>query len=338
MDTTPDEQIAAFTRLFRGRADAYGAWNGAAIREPLTTDHFRKHLTSNAADNWIGVYPHLGASSDNHVSWGCIDIDGADFPKHGARDNPDYNRKEPLWHDWPAMAELAYNLAASLKFKKVNAWTEATRNGIHVWVFPEDGLVPAATMRRALMAACQVCDYSPKEVNPKQETLPPGKLGNYVRLPYPAALIDPYEWEERYFFPWDDPDGCHPHGLGRYNLQTFLAHVTTTTTKALEDVARLWTPPTVEHIIDVNAGLEAEQYLPMLGGLAYTIWKDGPLPGKDRSSTLVQLAHIIHEEGLPEQVAFIIVKSADERHGRKFADREDGMEQIQNIIERVYAQ
>lgn len=322
-------RITAFMELFRGRGDVRGSWNGSAIKEPVTRNHFGLHLAGSVPDSWMGVYPHLGPGGDQQCSWGCIDIDGADFPFGDALSHDDYDRKTPHWHDWEAMNTLAWELSEALSYKNVYAYVERTRNGFHVWVFPDNPpyhLVSAATMRRALMAACQVCDYDPKEVYPKQETLQPGKIGNYARLPYYGTITH-----------GTPPDRYIINREGEpLTLQQFLDSVKRTPVANLEAIARLWTPPVVEHTIDPDAGLEAEQYVKMLDGLSYTVWKDGPLPGKDRSSTLSRLAHLCAEQGLPIQIAYAVVASADKRWC-KFHLREDGQEQIIKIVEHAYA-
>jgi hypothetical protein len=303
-----DELIDAFVSFFRGRGDCYGSWTGGCVKEPLTRDMFRKHLTTGPH---IGVYPLLG----DKVSWGCIDIDGKDHPLDVERG---------IW-DWPTMRVIANNLQTVFAVKQVHVHLEQTANGIHCWVFPEEPLVAAETMRRALMAGCVAIKYSPKEVNPKSLTGGKQGLGNYVRLPYPGALRRPTD--ERFFY---DADGecIHP--------EDFVNTAQRTSTASLEAVAKLWTPPVVEHSVNMEAGLEVENLLPTLDGLAFTIWKDGPLPGHDRSSTLARLAHVLCNQDISATAAFLLVRSADRRWG-KFADRADCDEQILKIIDRAYA-
>lgn len=319
--------IDRFYETFRGRNDALGTWEGGAQRVQVTREHFEKHLTSTDPKDWIGVYM-LGK---NMCAWGCIDLDGKDFPTETAGE----------W-DWDRMAELAYNLCVVLRVKNVHAHTERTKNGIHIWVFPEARVVPAAVMRNALLAACAALDYKPKEVNPKQSSLGDNQLGNYVRLPYYGALTNMHEggWQrDRHFFDWDDVDGCHPHGVGSYmSLEYFLDHVKPTATADLEAVAQLYKPPTVHHSVNTEAGLEASHILPRVDALAYTIWRDGPLPGSDRSSTLAHLAHLCREAGISTTEAYVVVASADARWGKFQPEgRADAEQQLTAIVERAYA-
>lgn len=308
--------VNRFIELFRGRGDAYGSWNGRAIREQLTPEHFKRHLTGTTDADWIGVYPHLGGVGK--VTWGCIDIDGKDFD-----------------HDWDRMGDLAHDLATMLAVKDIKAYTERTRNGIHLWVFPETGMAPAADMRRALMAACKAIGYDPKEVNPKQEELAPGKLGNYVRLPYYGAIprLASSEWDpDRYFYPWET-DG--PNSVGRYDLGGFLDVAERTSLAALAEVAALWTPPE-RQTFDGPPPEDVKAVLTGVGPLSYRIWKEGPLEGRDRSNTLAKLAYRLADDGVAMPAAFSVVKDADRRWG-KFFDRPDCDEQIMGIVERAYS-
>lgn len=301
--------IDRYISLFRGRGDCYGSWEGGCIKEPLTRRQFEQHLTSGPH---IGVYPLI----TDHVSWGCIDIDGKDFD-----------------HDWHAMFDLATNLRTVLAVKHIHAHIERTRNGYHLWVFPTRP-VPAATMRRALMAACKAVGYDPKEVNPKQETLEDGKLGNYVRLPYYGALtLGPRErMADRYFV---QPSPEATVDAYKLTLEEFLATVQHTHPADLEKVAALWRPPTPAKITGPTPK-HVEAITTNLGGLTHTIWRDGPFESKDRSGTLMKLAHLLRREGLSLSAAFVVVKDADARWG-KFHGRDDCDEQITKIVERAYA-
>ena len=307
-----------FAQIFRGRTDHYGAWNGGAVEERVTLEHYRDHLENLEL---IGIYPHLGAGG---ATWGCIDIDGADFPLPDVKENPDYRRKEPQWHDWAAMETLASNLVKALSYKTVKGHIEITRNGYHVWVFPTAN-VPASEMRRALMAACVVCKYDPNEVNPKQEILADGKIGNYVRLPYPNNATT-----ERVFL---DDDTFTP-----LTLEDALDMIEEGLTQpsAIAACASLWTPPKRIHV--VNTEITATGAVAKLKGLARTIWDEGPLPGSDRSSTLAHLAHLCRESELNTDDAYSVICSADMRWGKFQPEgREDAVEQLQAIVERSYA-
>lgn len=326
--------IDAFVQIFRGRGDVYGSSKGYCVHEPLTRDVFEKHLRSTDPRDHVGVYCMMG----DKASWGCIDIDGKDWPvpcpECSTLDTDDANLCRncvagQVW-DWQQMWTLACNLATVLAAKNIHATIERTKNGYHVWVFPKDGIVTARAMRRALMAACVAISYNPKEVNPKAEGPRPGTqgLGNFVRVPYGGYLTTREIPTQRVMV-----DGFQ---AGRW-LQEFLAHIKLTETADLESVAALWTPPPPPSTeIDYDAGLEVEPILPMLDGLAFTMWRDGPLPGKDRSTTLAHLGRLTAERGLTATQTFAVLQSADVRWGGKFANRADGLEQIARLVENAY--
>jgi hypothetical protein len=327
---TMDETIDAFMRLFIGRGDVYGAWVGGAVKEPLTRDHYVKHLTTGP---YIGVY----CFTPHGVPWGCVDIDGKDFPihrpcpycaseaEHECYHNGHTYGPHVVW-DWTTMWAIARNLQTVLSVKGIPVHLERTQNGIHCWVWPDEPLVAAATMRRALMAACTAIGYSPKEVNPKQEEAKGRGFGNYVRLPYYGNMNRIGRQEDRYFVDSSDEP---------LTLVDFIDSHTRAPKAALESVASLWTPPQRTTVVDVDAGLNIKNILPMLGGKAYRIWEQGPLAGSDRSTTLARLAYTLAEDGITASAAFAVVKSADERWG-KFHDRDDCDEQLAKFIERAY--
>lgn len=47
------EQVEAFAALFRGRRDVYGTMEGGQVKEPITLEHYRKHLDGEQS---LGVY------------------------------------------------------------------------------------------------------------------------------------------------------------------------------------------------------------------------------------------------------------------------------------------
>jgi hypothetical protein len=318
MTLTQDETIDAFMRLFIGRGDVYGAWGGGAVKEPLTRDHYVKHLTTGP---YIGVY----CFTPHGVPWGCVDIDGKD---HAIGNIDDKN-----W-DWERMWVTARNLRTVLGVKGIPVHLERTQNGIHCWVWPDEPLVAAATMRRALMAACTAIGYNPKEVNPKQEEAKGQGFGNYVRLPYYGWLTGRPQLD-RYFIKDVETLSFGTTETFALSLDEFLASHTRAPKAVLESVASLWTPPRRTNVVDVDAGLDIKNILPMLKGKAYRIWEQGPLPGSDRSTTLARLAYTLAEDGITASAAFAVVKSADQRWG-KFYDRDDCDEQLARFLERAY--
>ena len=291
MTTTDD-----FTDLFAGRYDAHGSWTGG--KQDGYPD-YEAHL---------GNGPHIGVycvNDNNECYWGCIDIDGKDFDSN-----------------WDNMWATAGNIQEALAYKQIKAWTERTTNGIHVWVFPA-APVPAAIMRHALLAACQVIDYLPKEVNPKQETLNPDKpYGNYVRLCYPGGLNG--QPVDRFVIDEDGP----------MDLETFVTNACDERTDPvlLKEVAALYEPPPERKPMNLIADtkLIGELY-PILPPVVKMIFDDGPLNG-DRSSALVKTALILRDEGWEPQGVYWVLECLDSKLG-KFVGREDREDQLATIVE-----
>jgi hypothetical protein len=294
------DAVDAFFRLFRGRGDVIARWDtmrpayGTVVRET-----FEQHLKSADQRDWIGVYPLLG----NLCSWGCVDIDVDDLP-------------------------LAQRLQGALKYKDVPAWIEKTDKGYHVWVFPEEPLVEATTMRGALMAACKAIGYEPREVNPKQTKA--AKIGNWVRLPYNGWLST---------HPQKDALTCRRIiGVGMEELKAIDAKGRAPV-PALEAIAKLWVEPERNSIELGEAPPMSEDLRQKLSGRAYTIWKEGPRfpsarTGKlDRSETMVKLAHQLAADGLKPEEAFTVLASA---YWNKYLDRPDHDEQVLKIVEGAY--
>jgi hypothetical protein len=270
----------------------------------LTVDTFKRHLDGTEK---IGVYPIVTTASGDLCIWGCIDIDTDDLD--GAR-----------------------NLQTILKARNITTFVERTRKGYHVWCFAES-LVLASTMRRALLAAHQTLNYPAKEVNPKQERLARGQVGNYVRLPY----YGPQEGVPVDRFVMDDND--NPLDLGG-----FLATVRKTSVAALEETASLWVAPPVTQYTGGEAvwGQDTHDLIAPLmrsddvNGTVYSIWRHGPMPDHpDRSGALVRLAFHLCECHIPIEQAWLVLIDADRRWG-KFHARTDGEYQLRRILEHGY--
>lgn len=293
------EQTNLFVELFRGRGDAYGSWEGGCVRKQLTPETFHNHLNGGEL---IGVYPHVYIRDGWKCVWGCTDIDVEDL-------------------------DSAANIRTAFAMKGVPAWIERTRKGYHVWVFMERGaLATTGEMRRAFLAAHQAINYVAKEVNPKQED--PGKgYGNYVRLPYPNGLNEMPE--NRYMLDADEK----PMTLTQF--LDAVQHNGRATLEAVQSIAEMYKEPPKRHIVVDHVTEDVSTLLAVLPRAAFIYWQNGPLDGRDRSTTLVRLAHLIEQSGLTPNDAFAILRSADLRWG-KFHLRGDGEEQIMKIVSHVY--
>jgi hypothetical protein len=295
METTRN-LLEDFIQLFRGRGDAYGGWEGVCVRRPLTPQVFESHLNGSEL---IGVYPLVPFEGGWGCVWGCTDIDVDDL-------------------------DAARNLQMALSMKNIVSWVERTRKGYHVWVFANT-LVPASTMRRALLSAHQAINYPAKEVNPKQED-PGSGFGNYVRLPYPKGYAGIPE--NRYVMDDDDK----PLELERF---IDLAIINRNNREELQDIADLFRLPPVQQIRISEVSHDVKLLLRRASAIPFLMWRDGPLEGSDRSGTLIRMAYRLKEDNFQPDEVFSLVRSADERWG-KFYLRPDGDKEIANIVQKVF--
>jgi hypothetical protein len=246
----------------------------------------------------IGVYPCVNVRGETMCVWGCTDID---YP------NPDD----------------AWMLHDALLAVGVTSWVERTRRGYHVWVFATE-LLPAKHMRRMFLAAHQVTGLNPKEVNPKQEKLSPNQVGNYVRLPYPASGL----LGERVVVYRDG---------NNYQLEDFMVDAMNSrvTPETVEKLSEYYTPPVISfgNTQPTNDMLEASRMLTPLGR---TIFRDGPIVGRDRSTTLTHLAHECRKANLAPQDAMMILEDADTRWGKYLMRGESGRLELVKLLERAY--
>jgi hypothetical protein len=108
-----------------------------------------------------------------------------------------------------------------------------------------------------------------------------------------------------------------------------------TTLEHLEGIATLYVPPQRVHAVQEGVTEDVRVLLRRAGAIPYVIWRDGPLEGTDRSSTLFRLACKLRDNSLTAGEALSILRSADGRWG-KFYLRSDGEQELIKIIERSY--
>jgi hypothetical protein len=298
MDTTTLRDN--FITLFRGRGDAYGHEEGRCVKQPLSLDVFTRHLQGTEP---IGVYPTVPHGKDFICAWGCSDIDIEDI-------------------------SLAVTLKEALESAGVACWIERSRSkGYHVWVFAEKP-VHAKDMRRMFLAAHQVADIPPREVNPKQEFLSGANYGNYVRLPYVGAFVNDTP-EKRVIL--DD-------NLQPVQFATFIesAMATRVSAELIVRLASFYKEPEPQHtVLNLDTPTSVREALVGLSPLGKVIWRDGPLPSKDRSTTLAHLAHECVRSGLTPSETRVIIIDADKRWG-KYHARANGEMEIDKLVVRVY--
>lgn len=146
-----DTQITAFIDLFTGRTDAFGSGAGRVHRAPLTRAHYEWHL-SGGLDGGLGVFP---LTDNGMVRFAAIDLDRPDFD----------------------------GIKAVRELLPEPLWIEKSRSGnYHLWAF-FDQPIEAWIVRGLMLAAIDAAGLGIVEVFPKQASLVPGMVGNYINLP-----------------------------------------------------------------------------------------------------------------------------------------------------------
>ena len=284
---------------FRPWTSESGAFQPADGDDWVTLVH--DHLWTGPS---IGAYPLTLYEDEFDVYWGCVD-----------------------WDTGPAESYVhACNVREALRQLGVAAWVERSRSkGFHLWVF-YDGVQPAVDVRYGLIAVCDLVDAPTTEVNPKQVELSERGWGNGVRLPY-GYLRRPGGYNEMV-----NNNGTPTRG----HVQTFAeeAMATRATTVTWKPVRGLWKPP------------ERPRRDPMgvtpatgpLTGLAAFLRRLGPepSPGKphgDRSVALLKLACAMTRQRYSRTATLKELQAADIEWGRKFADRHDGDQQLEQLLD-----
>ena len=253
----------------------------------------------------IGVYPLFSLEQDFWVYWGCVDWDTG--------------FGESYVH--------ACNTQEVLRQLGVAAWVERSRSkGYHLWVFYTEAQ-RAVDVRHGLVAACDLVDAPTTEVNPKQVELSQRGWGNGVRLPY-GYLRNPGGFNEIVYA------GGEPMPLAAFTTDAMSARTTEEQWKA---VSALWKAP--ERPRRVIAG--PTPTTDSLEGLAAFIRRLGPEPSPhkptgDRSVALWKLACAMTRQGYTRTTMLRELSNADIEWGRKFANREDGEEQLGQLLDSAY--
>lgn len=291
--------VKRFATLFEGRPDAYGSDTGGAIWQPVTPTLYRNHLEGIEP---IGIYPIMHQPDGTlNVMWGCCDIDTGDWSE-------------------------AYMLATALGGMGLVPHIERSRSkGWHIWIFV-DQPVKASEMRRCLKVAYSAIDLPAKEANPKQETLRPEQLGNYVRLPYKSGLLFTPQ-RQVMMWGWNSKQDGVPVSLSDWledDVYSESAYIKRWASKWYERPKRtisLETPP--ESVVSLANQLPAT-WVP--------IWRDGAV--RDRSATFVAMAYSLAKVGWQPQDVFNILWGCP---WNKYRDRPNGEVYVQDIVERAFS-
>lgn len=298
----PHERLA---NLFQGRTDCYGLVHGESVKATLVEACWYNHVYGKFS---VGVYPLL---DDGTCHWGCIDIDEG---------------YENL--------NIAVNVWKVLKALGITSWVERTKGkGYHVWILC-DSWVPAEDMRRAQFLACQVAGYHPKEVNPKQSSLAPGQVGNYVNVCWA------HDWvaEGKRVIVYPEVNN------GRWSLETWLsvAEQTLTPPAVIAKAALLYKAPQAARSVawDHNPSLPIADLTRRLRGVTRVLFEEGPLPSLttgriDRSAALQRLAHLLYNDAFSASEALKLVEAMDQNL-EKYTGRADAELQYQRIVEKAF--
>lgn len=144
--------VKGFQSLYQGRIDAWGSVEGRCNKEPVTLEHYKKHLKGDVS---LGVYPLL---DDGTCRFFALDLDEKDFNKAKAI------RDELFKISIPAYI------------------AESKSKGYHIFGF---ALEPfnAKEIRRVLHHILDNLKIK-VEIFPKQDSVgPTTPLGNYINLP-----------------------------------------------------------------------------------------------------------------------------------------------------------
>ncbi len=155
------EKINLFKNLFRGRDDCYGEGKGLCIKESLSDNVIKDHLSGIRR---IGVYLLYGKEK-NELSFSVMDFDN------------DENDPNPISRLGDALEYynmcLSYGLNAQIEASK-------TKGSYHVWHFFSEP-VSALKNRRLMAQIISSTNIKRFEIFPKQDQTE--TYGNYINLP-----------------------------------------------------------------------------------------------------------------------------------------------------------
>jgi len=320
MDRTPTQDtITGFASLFQGGSMAQSLTGGGfyPMENPdgsfyaATGEAYLRavegHLSKDGEG--IGVYPLMeahgpeGALEGFTVWWGCVDWDEG--------------REASFIH-----AKNVHEVLAQIGIK---GWVERSRSkGFHLWVFFTEPLA-ARIVRDGLIGACNVVGAPTKEVNPKQISLVGKKIGNGMRLPYPALR----------------ETGQHEM-LNPKATYSQIPLADSFVAEALQTriTGEQWEAAVVLYKGNEPAPVRRASYSytgSRLTGVAEAIRRNGPRitsdkPHGDRSGTLFSLACHMIRQGYRDGDIAKELREADDDWGGKYAKRPDGGALLDNLL------
>jgi hypothetical protein len=320
MDRTPAaDTVSGFASLFQGGSMAQSLSDGGfyPMENPdgsfyaATGEAYLRavegHLSKDGEG--IGVYPLMeshgpeGALEGFTAWWGCVDWDEG--------------REESLVH--------ARNVHEVLTQIGVVGWVERSRSkGFHLWVFFTEPLA-ARTVRDGLIGVCNVVGAPTKEVNPKQVSLVGKKIGNGMRLPYPA-LRESGQQEML------NPEASYS--------QIPLADTFVASALQTRITEKRWKAAVALYKGNEPAPVRRTSYSytgSRLTGAAEAIRRNGPRitsdkPHGDRSGTLFSLACHMIRQGYRDGDIAKELREADGDWGGKYAKRPDGGALLDSLL------
>ena len=156
------ELAGLFNQLFAGHEGAHGEYRitgtkgskttGKAntTREPATDELWEQHLKGEIG---LGIIP---INQSNNCNWGAIDVD--------VYDGLDLE-------------------ALSLKLPKQLVLCRSKSGGAHIYMFVSPA-APAKLLRKKLTLVATAIGKPTSEIFPKQETIGPQDIGNWINMPY----------------------------------------------------------------------------------------------------------------------------------------------------------
>ncbi|MFQ6115792.1 MAG: hypothetical protein ACE5NG_17160, partial [bacterium] len=157
---TTEDKIKIFQETFKGRNDAYGAGEGLCVKERVTDEIIKAHLTGKKR---IGQYPLSPDIMDGAGTyWLCLDIDEHDVT-------------------------IALEALGAIEGLGFSAYLEISKSkGWHIWTFFSER-VKASDARGLGQYVAEVVwktfEDAKLEIFPKQNSLKNTPYGNYVNLP-----------------------------------------------------------------------------------------------------------------------------------------------------------